>query len=73
MRGGYFRFQAQYLRRIRVPHWKSIPRASTHQAHPRGGLARTRAACDAAAAELYRLTPEERYVLATLAETRDGA
>lgn len=25
MRGGYFRFQAQYLRRIRVPHPESIP------------------------------------------------
>ena len=24
MRGGYLRFQAQYLRRIRLPHWKSI-------------------------------------------------
>jgi hypothetical protein len=27
MRGGYLRFQAQYLRRIRVPNWKSIPKA----------------------------------------------
>lgn len=25
MRGGYLRFQAQYLRRIRLPHWSSIP------------------------------------------------
>tara|TARA_B100000378_G_scaffold109088_1_gene87408 strand:- start:16170 stop:17894 length:1725 start_codon:yes stop_codon:yes gene_type:complete len=25
MRGGYLRFQAQYLRRIRVPHWKDVP------------------------------------------------
>lgn len=24
MRGGYLRFQAQYLRRIRLPHWQSI-------------------------------------------------
>ncbi len=25
MRGGYLRFQAQYLRRIRVPHWRDVP------------------------------------------------
>ena len=25
MRGGYLRFQAQYLRRIRVPYWKDVP------------------------------------------------
>ena len=24
MRGGYLRFQAQYLRRIRLPHWESV-------------------------------------------------
>lgn len=26
MRGGYLRFQAQYLRRIRIPRWKDVPR-----------------------------------------------
>ncbi|MFN3712997.1 MAG: Eco57I restriction-modification methylase domain-containing protein [Alcanivoracaceae bacterium] len=25
MRGGYLRFQAQYLRRIRLPHWSDVP------------------------------------------------
>ncbi len=25
MRGGYLRFQAQYLRRIRIPHWRDVP------------------------------------------------
>ena len=25
MRGGYLRFQAQYLRRIRLPRWKNVP------------------------------------------------
>jgi len=25
MRGGYFRFQAQYLRKIRLPRWSSVP------------------------------------------------
>jgi len=31
MRGGYFRFQAQYLRRIRVPHPDSIPASIQEQ------------------------------------------
>lgn len=26
MSGGFLRFQAQYLRRIRIPHWKDVPR-----------------------------------------------
>jgi hypothetical protein len=55
MRGGYLRFQAQYLRRIRVPHWKDVsPRlrqtlieACARRDHP---------ACDAAVAELYGLS-----------------
>ena len=25
MRGGYFRFQAQYLRRLHIPHWRNVP------------------------------------------------
>jgi len=27
MRGGFLRFQAQYLRRIRIPHWSDVPEA----------------------------------------------
>lgn len=27
MRGGYLRFQAQYLRRIRIPRWEDVPAA----------------------------------------------
>ena len=27
MRGGYLRFQAQYLRRIRLPRWQDVPAA----------------------------------------------
>ena len=27
MRGGYLRFQAQYLRRIRIPYWNDVPAA----------------------------------------------
>jgi len=31
MRGGYFRFQAQYLRRIRVPDPKTLPKAQANE------------------------------------------
>jgi hypothetical protein len=31
MRGGYLRFQAQYLRKIRLPHWHSVPEAVQHR------------------------------------------
>jgi hypothetical protein len=62
MRGGYLRFQAQYLRRIRVPYWQDI--------HPQlrrdltdAGRVLDRAACDRAVFELYALTPQERAAL----------
>ena len=62
MRGGYLRFQAQYLRRIRVPAWSDVPThlreqliaAATHQ---------DATACNAAVFELYGLTPDERSAL----------
>ncbi len=62
MRGGYLRFQAQYLRRIRVPYWENVPE------HLRTALAkaardRNLPACDAAVAELYNLTDIERLAL----------
>lgn len=31
MRGGYLRFQAQYLRKIRLPHWHSVPETVQHR------------------------------------------
>ena len=31
MRGGYLRFQAQYLRRIRLPSWHAVDDASAHE------------------------------------------
>ena len=72
MRGGYFRFQAQYLRRIRLPHWKTVPEAL------RADLVRAAksldiAACNAAASELYRLTLTERSALAATVGVADAA
>ncbi|MFZ4410934.1 MAG: Eco57I restriction-modification methylase domain-containing protein, partial [Paracraurococcus sp.] len=63
MRGGYLRFQAQYLRRLRLPMWQDVQpelRAELVAA----AQARDSAACDAAAAKLYDLTPIERLALA---------
>lgn len=57
MAGGFMRFQAQYLRRIRVPRWTDIPaetRAALIAAQPGD-----RAAIDRAAFAAYRLTAAE--------------
>lgn len=62
MRGGYLRFQAQYLRRIRLPHWKDVPekvRKTLVEVANAGDVE----ACNRAAFALYRLTPEERAAI----------
>lgn len=58
MRGGYLRFQAQYLRRIRIPHWKSVSR-EMRLALIKAAEAHDLAACNRAAFALYELTREE--------------
>lgn len=64
MRGGYLRFQAQYLRRLRLPRWQNVP-MPIRAALTAAGKARDLPACNEAAAELYRLTPMEREALAS--------
>ena len=62
MRGGYLRFQAQYLRRIRLPRWQDVSadiRDDLVAAAERGDVA----ACNEATFRLYRLSPEERAAL----------
>lgn len=62
MRGGYLRFQAQYLRRIRVPFWEEVParlKRDLAQAAERNDVA----ACNRAVFALYGLTKEERVAL----------
>jgi len=62
MRGGFLRFQAQYLRRIRLPLWSDVPPLM----RSRLALAATKldfAECDKAACELYGLTPDEADLL----------
>ena len=62
MRGGYLRFQAQYLRRIRLPRWDDVPdeiKKALTVAAKRGDTF----ACNEAALRLYGLSPKERAAL----------
>jgi hypothetical protein len=67
MRGGYLRFQAQYLRRIHIPHWKDVPENIKAKLKV---AAETRdiAACTAVTFDLYKLTPGERSILGQVDE-----
>jgi hypothetical protein len=62
MRGGYLRFQAQYLRRIRIPFWQEVSenlrRELIHAA-----TNRDLDACNRAVFKLYKLNQEERSAL----------
>lgn len=58
MRGGFLRFQAQYLRRIRIPAWHMVPERLKHrliEAAEAGDVG----ACNQAAFELYNLSDFE--------------
>ena len=62
MRGGYLRFQAQYLRRIRLPVWEEVPETLRRElAH--AATQRDLAACDKASFKLYGLNADERAAL----------
>ena len=64
MRGGYLRFQAQYLRRIRIPRWDTLsPSVRGRLSGP--GATRPEAARELVAA-LYGLTQEEAAILEDL-------
>ena len=62
MRGGYFRFQAQYLRRIRLPHWQTIPEELKIELK-KAAIQRDFLACDSAAFKLYALSIDEIALL----------
>jgi len=62
MRGGFLRFQAQYLRRIRIPLWTDVPetlRVELAEAATKRDLQ----ACNRAVFKLYGLNHEERSAL----------
>lgn len=62
MRGGYLRFQAQYLRRIRVPRWQDVP-VSLRPTLIAAGQSRDRESCNRAAFALYAMNATERATL----------
>ena len=62
MRGGYLRYQAQYLRRIRLPRWNEVPkelRDKLKEAARRGDTEE----CNRVTFELYGLNAVERNAL----------
>jgi hypothetical protein len=63
MRGGYLRFQAQYLRRICLPEWSAVS-MDMRVRLVRAATALDVTACDQAAVELYGLTQDEQATLA---------
>jgi hypothetical protein len=62
MRGGYLRYQAQYLRRIRVPRWRDVSR-EIKTALISAASAGDGAACNAAVYKMYSLTKNERAAI----------
>lgn len=62
MRGGYLRYQAQYLRRIRLPKWNKVPKElqdKLKEAARRGDAEE----CNRVTFELYGLSASERAAL----------
>jgi Eco57I restriction-modification methylase/TaqI-like C-terminal specificity domain len=72
MRGGYLRFQAQYLRRLRLPHWRDVP-GSLRTRLIKAASTRDVSACNEAAAALYKLTASEKKALSSATEVSDAA
>ncbi|WP_255991686.1 Eco57I restriction-modification methylase domain-containing protein [Chitinolyticbacter albus] len=70
MRGGFLRFQAQYLRRIRVPRWKDVP-ANLRRELKTAAEMQDLAACNRAAFKLYGLTAEEKAALGGSVDQQD--
>lgn len=68
MRGGYLRFQAQYLRRIRIPHWANVSKSLQKKLKTAGQKCDI-SACNEAVFELFNLTKEEQKILESNAIT----
>ena len=62
MRGGYLRFQAQYLRRIRLPQWETVPKP-VRKILIEASDNDDRAAMRKAIIELYELNSQEQAAL----------
>jgi Eco57I restriction-modification methylase/TaqI-like C-terminal specificity domain len=62
MRGGYLRYQAQYLRRIRLPRWSEVPVEVQDKLKEAARLGDTEE-CNRVVFDLYGLNVEERAAL----------
>ena len=62
MRGGFLRFQAQYLRRIRIPRWADVAEPLRRDLAD-AAVQRDLQACNRAVFDLYGLSREERSAL----------
>ncbi len=62
MRGGFLRFQAQYLRRIRIPHWADVS-LSLRSELVEAAIQRDIQACNQAVFKLFGLSNEEKSSL----------
>ncbi|MBI4741238.1 MAG: Eco57I restriction-modification methylase domain-containing protein [Betaproteobacteria bacterium] len=62
MRGGFIRFQAQYLRRIRIPQWENVS-TTLRTELAEAATKRDIQACNRAAFQLFGLGNEERSLL----------
>ncbi|KAB8140756.1 N-6 DNA methylase [Chloroflexia bacterium SDU3-3] len=67
MRGGYMRFQAQYLRRIRVPPWDAIPN-DLRRSLIDAAASDDPSAGNRAVARLYQLSAEEQDALGVIGD-----
>jgi hypothetical protein len=67
MRGGYLRFQAQYLRRIRLPQWADVP-ADLQRALTAAGQQHDRVEGRRATFDLYQLTQVDQATLMAMTE-----
>lgn len=62
MHGGFLRFQAQYLRRIRLPHWADVP-MNVRKRLAQAGSSGAPGACNDAVTELYALSSRDRAAI----------
>jgi hypothetical protein len=64
MRGSFLRFQAQYLRRIRLPRWADVPEPLRREL-AEAAIQRDIQACNQAVFKLYGLSHEEQSALSS--------
>jgi len=62
MRGGYLRFQAQHIRRIRLPYWEKVP-DNIRRELIKAVSDKSREACNRVVFKLYKLNMEERIAI----------